>query len=352
MCPRYPPQTGGVEAVVRELSVRLAERGHEVVVRSADAGGEGRRRERRDGVKVRRHRALAPGGAFHVAPGLVRGVRRTGADVVHAHNYHALPLAFAATAVDDERFVATTHYHGASASWWRDRLLHLYRPFGRRALARADAVVAVSDWERRRLADDLGVPSAVIPNGLERARFETTTPLERPRPYLLCVGRLEAYKGVQHVIRALARIEGYDLLVAGEGSHREALEDEARRLGVEDRVEWLGYVEDERLPSLYRGASAYVSLSSLESHGLTVAEALASGTPCVVRRGSGLEGWVEHAGVVGVSAVDPGTVGDAIRDAVDRTPDGAGLLDWETVVDRYVALYTGEQRIRGGDAHA
>jgi glycosyltransferase involved in cell wall biosynthesis len=343
---RYPPHTGGVETHVAELAEGLVERGHEVTVFTADArSADAPRRQRRNGVRVIRHRGVAPGGAFHVAPGIVRSVRESDADVVHAHNYHSLPLFFAT--FGNERgpelpLVATPHYHGASASGVRDRLLSVYRPLGGWALGRADSVVAVSEWERQQLKRDFGVDARVIPNGLDVARFSGATPLTRDRPYLLSVGRLEAYKGVQHAIRALTALPDYDLVVAGSGPYADDLRRVARDTGVIDRVDFRGYVADEDLPGLYAGAAGFVTLSGFEAYGMTVAEALAAGTPCVVREAGALVDWVERDDVVGVTdgdERDPRAVAEAVRNAVERDAPSEPLPTWDDVVDEVEAMY-------------
>ena len=347
--PRYRPHTGGVETHVAELSERLVARGHDVTVFAADAEEGLPRRETRDGVRVRRFRGFAPGGAFHVAPGIAPAVRRVAPDVIHAHNYHSLPVFFAALGTEfgasaggggeGPRFVVTPHYHGGSASGFRDKLLSLYRPLGGWALDRADELIAVSDWERDRLRADFGVEATVIPNGLNVERFADATPEERGRPYLLCVGRLEEYKGVQHAIRALSELPEYDLLVAGSGDFREELEAIARREGVASRVEFLGYVPDERLPGLYAGASTYLLLSSFEAYGMTVAEALAAGTPSIVRTGSALDDWVSDSGVVGVETVEPATITATVGEVRNADPEDARIVTWETVVDEVETRY-------------
>jgi Glycosyltransferase len=333
--PRYPPHTGGVETHVQEISERLVDRGHEVVVHSADLGPDVKGREFRNGVEIHRHRALSPGDAFHVAPGIVSAVRRSDADVVHAHNYHSLPVFFAALGVTDERFVVTTHYHGESASSFRDRLLLLYRPLGKWAVEQADEVIAVSEWEREQLRDDLGVDATVIPNGVEVERFALAEPERRDRPYLLTVGRLEEYKGIQHVIRSMPELEEFDLLVAGSGPYREELARIAIEEGVEDRVELLGYVDDDRLPRLYAGAVVYVTLSEFEAYGITVAEALVAGTPCVVPRQGVMAWWVRTPGVFGASSCEPEDVEAACREASSSGEvSETEVLEWSKVTDR------------------
>jgi glycosyltransferase involved in cell wall biosynthesis len=340
--PRYPPRTGGVETHVHELATGFADRSHAVTVVTADAETGLTERDERNGVTILRHRGFAPGGAFHVAPGVAATVRRLDADVVHAHNYHSLPLFFAALGVTDERFVATTHYHGESPSGLRNVLLRFYRPLGRWAVRRADARIAVSDWEARRLASDLGVDAVQIPNGIEVERFTDATPRDHGRPYLLCVGRLEEYKGVQHVIRAIPDIPEYDLLVAGSGAYRDNLESTAASVGVGDRVEFLGYVPDRQLPPLYAGADVYVSLSEFEAFGLTVGEALASGTPCVLRDAGALSDWCDRDDCICVSDASSENVAKAVRRASGRSASPEGLYDWDDVVESVLDEYRGQ----------
>jgi glycosyltransferase involved in cell wall biosynthesis len=341
---RYRPHTGGIETHVSELATRFADRGHDVTVVAADSGTrvDGRRLpagEVIDGVEIRRVRAVAPGGAIHVAPGVMRAVKRCSPDLVHAHNYHSLPLAFAASAVDtDCPFVVTPHYHASSPSSIRNRLLSVYRPVGSWALHRADRVVAVSAWEAEQLAADFDLPAQVVPNGIHVDRFRTAEPASPPgdRPYLLCVGRLEQYKGVQHVIRALPELPTYDLVVAGDGPYADALRQLAQREGVADRVFFEGYVPDSELPGLYAGATAYVTMSAFEAYGITVAEALAAGTPCVVRRAGALVDWADRTDCVGVT---PDELCDGVAAAVGRSAPSDELPTWEKTVDEVATVY-------------
>ncbi|WP_144799203.1 glycosyltransferase family 4 protein [Halorubrum depositum] len=335
---RYPPRTGGVETHVREISTRLADRGHDVTVFSADAGDDVPTRTTDESVRVRRFRSLSPDEAFYFAPQMAAAVRRVGADVVHAHNYHAFPLFFAAVGITDERFIVTTHYHGKSASGFRDLLLSAYRPFGKWAVRQADEIIAVSEWECDRLHEDIGVNATVIPNGINVDRFANTDPEKRERPYLLCVGRLEEYKGIQQVIRALPELSGYDLVIAGSGPYREELERIARETKVSDRVHFLGYVEDRRLPRLYAGAEVYLSLSEFEAYGITVSEALAAGTSCVVREAGALKDWLDGPAVEGVTVTSPDAISEVINKVLGQNPE-CDVPSWSKITDQLLTRY-------------
>ena len=336
---RYPPHRGGVETHVKETSERLVDRGHEVTVLTADASGELESTERRNGVLIRRHRGIAPNGAFHVAPGIVRTLQRLDADVIHAHNYHSLPLFFAALTLGEARFVVTPHYHAASANSVRHWLLSVYRPFGGWALGQADAVIAVSEWERDQLRRDFGIDATTIPNGLEVDRFRNAKPERRDRPYLLCVGRLEEYKGVQHVIRALPELEGYDLLVAGTGPYENELVRIAREENVTDRVVFLGFVDDTRLPGLYTGAEVFLALSEFEAYGMTVAEALVAGTPCVTFRRRALGEWTDRPDVVGIGSARPDEIAEAVAAARTREAPCQQVAAWDEIIEDILGVY-------------
>jgi glycosyltransferase involved in cell wall biosynthesis len=342
---RYPPQTGGVETHVNRLAEGLTDRGHEVMVIAADADGAGNRRERRNGVDVRRVRSLAPDGAGYLAPGVATTLVGLDPDLVHAHNYHSFPMAISALSLVVRRtltpFVVTPHYHGTSGDDLRDRLLSLYAPVGRWVLRRASAVIAVSEWERRQLRQDVDVEAQVIPNGLDIDRFRTATSESRERPYLLTVGRLVEYKSVQHVVRALAnrRLAEFHLVVAGSGPYRDRLEAIADEEGVADRVTFAGYVDDDRLPGLYAGASVYLSLSTVEAYGMTVAESLAAGTPCVVRNTGALSDWVDCDGCHGVSKPTPNRLAEAVSHLRGATPNTTELQTWDKMVDDIESVY-------------
>jgi glycosyltransferase involved in cell wall biosynthesis len=305
-----------------------------VIVFSADAGHGVPTERAENGVRIRRFQSVSHSGAFYFAPQMAIAVRRADVNVVHAHNYHAFPLSFAALGIADERFIMTTHYHGESASGFRNVLLSAYHPIGKWAVRQADDVIAVSEWEQKCLGEDFDIEPIVIPNGVDVEGFAGVEPKEWSRSYLLCVGRLEEYKGIQYVIRAMTELPEHDLLVVGNGPYRNELEQITRTVNVEDQVEFLGYVDEEELPRLYAGAEVYVTMSELEAYGMTVSEALAAGTPCVVRDTGALSNWTGAEGVLDVQKNSPKIISQAIISAVDTQTSSDVIVSWKSVVDR------------------
>jgi glycosyltransferase involved in cell wall biosynthesis len=200
-------------------------------------------------------------------------------------------------------------------------------------------VIAVSEWEKGKLASDFDVGATMISNGLDIERFTEAEPVERERPYLLTVGRLEKYKGVQHMIRTMQEFPEYDLLVAGSGSFRKELETLARQEGIEDRVVFLGYVDEEELIGLYVGAEVYITMSEFEAYGMTVAESLAAGTPCVVRESGALTDWIDYRGVVGVTSTSSAKLREAIKSVRDQEVEPNILSTWEKITNDIEEVY-------------
>ncbi len=339
--PAYPPSTGGVEAHVQSISTRLVDRGHKVTVVSTDAVSSDDS-ETNDGVTVKRCRSVSPHGNYHFSPTIINTIHKLDVDILHVHNYHSLiPLA-AAVGSNDARFIFTPHYHGGSDSTFRDLLLKIYEPIGRQLLQQADEVIAVSKWESNQLMLDFGVDARIIPNGIEVERFLGANPYYHRKSYLLSVGRIEEYKGVQHAIRAMSELPEYDLLIAGNGPYREKLEQIAKKEGVDERVVFLGYVPNDELPRLYAGATVFLTLSSFEAFGITVGEAIASGTSCVVRRRGALVDWEQYNGVVGVEEISPKSIAKGVRKAQTQSVIPSSVPQWSEHLDQLVNLYRSE----------
>lgn len=341
VAPRYPPSVGGIQQHVRELSENLSAEGHDVTVLTTDRSGDAPKTEDRNGVTVERVPAYS---SYLVAPRITSILRDRDPDVVHAHGYHSLTALFARLGVGSTSFVFTPHYLGRQGGYARKALLTTYGLAGRSIFKKADRVIAVSEWERERLQSRFGVTSTVIPNGTAVERFANVDPWDHDNPYIFCLGRLEKYKGVQHVVRALPDLKKYDLLVAGVGPYTDKLTAIAAAEGVADRVRLLGYVDEDVIPQLYAGASIHITLSEFECFGLTVAESLAAGTPCVVRDTTALSEWIDVEGCIGIATPRPKSVVSAIERATSLTPDPNQLMTWKEMAKAiekdYVKLHS------------
>jgi 1,2-diacylglycerol 3-alpha-glucosyltransferase len=291
--PRYAPAIGGVERVAEMQARELARRGAHVEVITTDPTASLAAVEERNGVLVRRFRTLANDGVFFLTPrlGAWLNTHAHEFDVVHAHSYHT-PLALqAAVATRAARvsLVLTPHYHGTGHSPLR-RLLHRpYRPLGGWALRRARRVLCVSAVEEALLRQHFGrsLRTAVVPNGVDADELSGAR-LARSRRgpadglNVLFVGRLDRYKRVDRLIRALPHLPSSSrLTIIGDGSQGPYLASVASALQVNGQVTLAGHVSRSNLLAHYASADVFVSLSEHESFGLAVVEAAVAGLPVV-----------------------------------------------------------------------
>ena len=133
-------------------------------------------------------------------------------------------------------------------------------------------------------------------------------------PSLAFAGRLTAQKSLRVALEAVAAVDGVELLIAGEGDERAAIERDIAELGLGGRVRLLGAQPRARVVELFAAVDASILSSSWENFPHTVVEALAAGTP-VLATATGGVAEVVHEGENGllVPVGDAGALADAIR---------------------------------------
>jgi glycosyltransferase involved in cell wall biosynthesis len=285
---------GGAQRVLLDQAAGLDRRVHEPLVASLelDPAGALVRAFNDAGIQVWRLRRAGEPVAFAV-PRLVTLLERTRPAVVHTHLAAAgVAGRIAARAVTRARVVSTLH----NLSDWQERAWHPLRRLDRASLGRADAIVAVSDAVRMafvRRCPTLAATTLTIRNGVDVRAFATTPAMHaaaRARfgygPDEVVVGvvaRLERRKGVDVLVRALARARGTTralrLHVVGDGPERDALESLARAHGIVRAVRFAGRDPDVR--SHLAAFDLFAAPSRSEGLGLALIEALAAGVPAL-----------------------------------------------------------------------
>jgi glycosyltransferase involved in cell wall biosynthesis len=326
---------GGQNVHVAALATGLAEHGHEVTVFSRWDNPSTPLRVAAPGGYVVEHVPAGPPSdvpkdeLLRHMPAFADHLRSRWAadpvDLVHAHFWMS-GLA-AVDAAQPLGIPVLQTFHALGTVKRRNQGSHDTSPGTRIALERrlcrsVDHVIATCSDEVAEL-QLMGLPAgraSIIPCGVDTDLFRPVTP-EHPagvpagRPRLLVTGRIVERKGVGNVIEALAALPGVELLVAGGPSPDLVASDPevvrltgvATRLGVADRVRFLGSVGRRDLPALMCSADVVVAVPWYEPFGIVPVEAMACGRPVV---GSAVGGLLD--------TVVPGVTGELVP---PRRPD-------------------------------
>lgn len=224
------------------------------------------------------------------------------------------------------------------------------------AAAHADGLVTVCQALKDRLVE-LGVAAervTVLRNGVDLELFSpgdreaSRRALGLGRRTLGSVGSLIERKGHHHVIRALAALPDTDLVIAGDGPERAALERLAAKLGVAERVRFLGTLHQTRLADVYRAIDTLVLASSREGRANVLLESMACGTPVVASAVWGTpEVVAEPAAGVLMESLDAEGVAKGVARLFAVGPDRnatrryAERFDWEPTTQGQLALFRG-----------
>ncbi len=187
--------------------------------------------------------------------------------------------------------------------------------FEKRAVAHADHRFVVSEYWKRMLAEEHGYDSIVTYNGLDSGDFSDLPPRRSMNPTVLFVGGLEARKGLEYLVLAMApvvRNHPEARLVAVAKSGFRGIDEPgwfkvlAERAGITDHFTLLESVSNEELAQLYSDCDLLVLPSRNEGWGLSLMEAMACSKPVIATKVGGVPELVTD-GVEGL-LVDPGDV--------------------------------------------
>lgn len=267
---------------------------------------------------------------------------------------------FAAPVIKSARYVVTIHdlipivvpeYAGS-------RSMRSYMRLVTETARRARLILTDSEYSRQEIVRVLKIPAGQVraiplaaddqfsPISSERDREDVQAVLKSHgirEPYIVNTGGLDVRKNVAAVIEGFALAQGatsgdHDLVIVGRAHTDNSrmyppLDRLVRRLGLTERVKFVGAVDDDEFVALYRGAEFFVYASTYEGFGLTPLEAMACGTPVVSSGATSLAEVVGDAGLI-----------------VDPTPRGiaAGIVALANDPDRRAELAArGLARARG-----
>ncbi|MCD6372302.1 MAG: glycosyltransferase family 4 protein [Thermococcus sp.] len=331
----YYPKVGGVASHMHHLAIHLKMRGHEVAIVTNDLETGKEEELERLGIELRKiPGTVSPIIGINLTYGL-KSNRELGEylrdfEVVHSH--HAFtPLSLKAVKAGrnlGKATLLTTHSISLSheSSLWK--ALGLTFPLFSHYLSFPHRIIAVSNAAKAFIEHFADSPVDVIPNGVDDELFRPVGRKEREKVreelgiegrLVLYVSRMSPRKGPHVLLNAFQRVarevDDALLVMVGSGEMLPILKAQAKFLGIEDRVRFMGYVPNELLPKLYASADVFVLPSTTaEAFGIVILEAMASGVPVVATDVGGVPEIIEESG--GGLLVPPGnelSLGDAIK---------------------------------------
>ena len=378
--PPFAWTTGGPARVVYELSSALAKKDHAVTIVTTTMFQEDRSSDRPDREMLRKSvngvnfqcfdnvsRILAWKYKVYFSIGLIRYLKNHihEFDIVHLHDlisFHAV-AAMIFCKKNDVPYILSPH---GCINWFIDKKIlnrTFYHLFGKKILDSAEKITLLHSSEMEEFSR-LGVPSSrciTVPNGIDPSPFRhgsgagTFRKMHHILPdqkVVLYLGRIHPIKGIDLLLRSFSDLPegpGSRLVIAGrdEGYVRE-LKDLADQLHVADRVVFTGPLTELEKIDAYIDADLYVLPSVHEGFGITVLEAMASGTPVIVTKSCHISESIERCAVV--VEYDRDALGSALRklltDAEARNALAAKGLDlvqkeysWEKISRQYEGVY-------------
>lgn len=380
---RFHPTVGGAETYVREIAREQVKRGHEVTVLTTQPHGFGhaarssaepaaqppggaKPEDELDGIRIVRFPTRHWTGDYLFPPwlpmiGVDRWLADHDADVLHAHSYRFDTVEAAARGKRGRALVVSAlgFYPPENAAVSLSRKIY-DGGRGRRALQAGDRFVALTRDEIRYHVE-LGIPAEkvdVVPPGLKPEALEAGDGVGFRKahalsgPVVMFLARLAHDKGLADLVAAMKRVPDATLAVCGPDAGALAgAKRRARRLGIEDRVRFLGAVPSTR--DAYAACDVFVHPSHYEAFGMVIVEAQAQGKPVVTTTAGGCP----EAGGAPATLVpprDPRAIADAVNallaDPARRTALGEAGREraqsylWTRVADRIEEVYARARR--------
>lgn len=223
-------------------------------------------------------------------------------DVVHAHDWMAVPAGLAAARASGKPLVL--HVHACEYDRSGEAVNPQVRELERLGMEAADRVVCVSHYTARVVRTRYGIDPAkirVVHNGLDGdpRRGARAQAKAIPEPIVLFLGRVTFQKGPDYFLETAARVAKVEprvkFVMSGSGDMLPAMIERAARLGLSRNVHFTGFLRGKDVERMYAMADIYVMPSVSEPFGISPLEAMAQDVPVVLSRQSGVSEVLKNA---------------------------------------------------------
>ncbi len=240
------------------------------------------------------------------------------------------------------------------------------KSFLRRLVYNNAKVCIAASLAIKRYFEEIGVKNIkVIPNGIDLKRFQNLDRAENRKKLglknefvIIAVARLEKVKGLKYLVQAMKTLSTkyktlntkYQLLIIGDGSERENLENLTNKLELNDKVRFLGQIRNEKVPEYLSAADCFVLPSLSEGFGIVILEAMAANIPVIATKIGGILDIIGD-GETGalVEPKNPDGIAKAlykiysqpkfVKNLVQNAKDNLEKYDWQNIVQKVNLIY-------------
>lgn len=231
--------------------------------------------------------------------------RKIDHDIIHAHDWMTFPAGIAAKCISGKPLIAHVHSteydrcagHGVNPDVYK---------IERAGIESADRVIAVSKFTKDKIVKNYSINEDkvdVVYNAIYKDEFSHNSDCEAKfsfggKKIVLFLGRLTMHKGPDYFLCAAKKVleknANVIFVIAGSGDMEHQIIEQASDMGIADKVLFTGFLRNELLRKIYKMANLYVMPSVSEPFGITPLEAIASGTPVIVSKQSGVSEILDH----------------------------------------------------------
>ncbi|MCK5084816.1 MAG: glycosyltransferase family 4 protein [Candidatus Pacebacteria bacterium] len=279
-------------------------------------------------------------------------------DIIHTHDWMTFLPGIEAQKVSNKPLVSHVHSTELDRSGGHGANPQVFS-IEKNGVQKADKVIAVSDFTKNKILKSYDVNSNkidIVHNAIYKDEFADNLNFKENFDFgknkiVLFLGRLTLHKGPDYFLCAAKKVleknKNVIFIVSGSGDMDQQIIEQAADLGIADKVLFTGFLRGEKLKKIYKMASLYIMPSISEPFGITTLESIASGTPVLISKQSGVSEILNHCLKVDFWDIDEMT--NKILSVIDHDELGECLssnglseidkLTWDKAAERIIRIY-------------
>jgi len=226
-------------------------------------------------------------------------------EIIHCHDWMTFPAGIAAKSVSKKPMIAHIHSTEYDRSAGHGVNPEVYK-IEKEGIEKADKVIAVSRFTKDRIIKNYNADERkieVIYNAIDKNEFFPDSNCKNNlngfnKKIVLFLGRLTLHKGPDYFLCAAKKVleknNNVIFIISGSGDMEYQVIEQASEMGIADKVLFTGFLRNEELKRIYKMANLYVMPSVSEPFGITPLESIASGTPVIISKQSGISEVLDH----------------------------------------------------------